>query len=316
MFSKPIGVLPLCLFLLTLASCRSAPPREGAAAGIHDLTGAHTRLVWVQGDGSDPYAMGNQLTLLGLDTDDGRGERAIVGERGSYVKPLLTPRGDRVVYSTHPKLGDPSVYIVGFDGTGLRRFDRGLALAVWEDPGDGGEWVYIGSEVRELGVGIVTRVRIDQPSRREQVWDRGLVSFDTFQVSTDGSIAGGLFPWPAAGVADLSAGTWRQLGDGCWTALNDVGAPLFWYFDGAHRNLRMVDVNRDRRWTVPINRAPGFDNPEVYHPRWARHPRFMVMSGPYDQGGANQVRSGGTQAEIWLGRFGDDFTAIEAWARV
>ena len=78
----------------------------------------------------------------------------------------------------------------------------------------------------------------------------------------------------------------------------------------------MVDVNRERRWTVPINRAPGFDNPEVYHPRWARHPRFMAMSGPYDQGGANQVRSGGTQAEIWLGRFSGDFTAVEAWARV
>lgn len=316
MSAKLIGLLPLYLSLLTLASCRAAPPRDGAAAEVHGLTGAHTRVVWVQGDGSDPFAMGAQLTLMGFDTDDGRGERAIVAERGSYVKPLLTPRGDRVVYSTHPALGDPSVYIVSFDGTGLRRFDRGIALAVWEDPTDDGEWVYIGTESRELGVGVVTRVRLDQPSRREPVWDRGVVSFDTFQVSTDGSIAGGLFPWPAAGVADLAAGTWRQLGEGCWTALNDVGAPLFWYFDGAHRNLLMVDVNRDRRWTVPINRAPGFDNPEVYHPRWARHPRFMVMSGPYDQGGANQVRSGGTQAEIWLGRFGDDFTDIEAWARV
>ena len=81
-------------------------------------------------------------------------------------------------------------------------------------------------------------------------------------------------------------------------------------------NLLMVDVNRDRRWTVPINRAPGFGNPEVYHPRWTRHPRFMAMSGPYDRGGANQVRSGGTQAEIWLGRFNADFTQIEEWARV
>lgn len=314
--SKLICVLPLCVVVLSLASCRAAPPREGAAADVHGLTGGHTRVVWVQGDGSDPFAMGNQLTLMGFDTEDGRGERAIVAEPGSYVKPLLTPRGDRVLYSTHPDLGDASVYIVGFDGTGLRRFDRGIALAVWEDPSDGGEWVYIGSEIRKGGVGVVTRVRIDEPSRREQVWNRGLVTFDTFQVSPDGSIAGGLFPWPAAGVADLAAGTWRQLGEGCWTALNDVGAPLFWYFDGAHRNLLMVDVNRDRRWTVPINRAPGFDNPEVYHPRWARHPRFMVMSGPYDQGGANQVRSGGTQAEIWLGRFGDDFTNIEAWARI
>ncbi len=316
MVSKLFSLLALCVFLPTLASCRSAPPREGAAAEVHGLTSAHTRVVWVQGDGSDPFAMGSQLTLMGFDSDDGRGERAILAEPGSYVKPLLTPRGDRVVYSTHPELGDPSVFVVGFDGTGQRRFDRGIALGVWEDPRDGGEWVYIGSEIRESGVGTVTRVRLDEPSRRELVWNRGVVSFDTFQVSPDGSIAGGLFPWPAAGVADLTTGSWRQIGEGCWTALNDVGAPLLWYFDGAHRNLRMVDLNRDRRWTVPINRAPGFANPEVYHPRWARHPRFMVMSGPYDQGGANQVRSGGKQAEIWLGRFRDDFTEIEAWARV
>jgi hypothetical protein len=148
------------------------------------------------------------------------------------------------------------------------------------------------------------------------VWSGHPITIDTFQLSPDGKLAGGLFPWPAAGVADMSTGTWRQIGEGCWTALNDVGVPLFWYFDGAHRNVLMVDLNRDRRWSVAINRAPGFENPEVYHPRWARHPRFMTMSGPYDRGGANQVRTGGTQAEIWIGRFNDDFTSVEQWARV
>jgi hypothetical protein len=313
---RPRGLVSLGLLLPLLAGCQSTPAREGRAAEVHELTGAHTRLVWVQGDGTDPYAMGAQLLLMGLDTDDGRGERLILEGRGSYVKPMLTPRGDRIVFSTHPDLGDSAVHIVGFDGAGLRRFDRGFALAVWEDPADGGEWVYIGSDLQGLGFATITRVRIDRPSQREQVWSGASVSYDTFQVSPDGRLAGGLFPWPAAGVADLTAGTWRQLGEGCWTALNDVGTPLFWYFDGAHRNLLLVDANRDRRWTVPINRAPGFQNPEVYHPRWARHPRFMVMSGPYDQGGANQVRSGGTQSEVWLGRFSADFTTIEAWARV
>ncbi len=311
--TRPV-LFSLCL-AVSLAGCSSTPQRDGAAAEVHALTGAHTRIVWVQGDGTDPYAMGTQLVLMGLDTDDGRGERVILAERASFVKPLLTPRGDRIVYSTHPELGDPSVHIVNFDGSDSRRFDRGFALAVWEDPGDGSEWVYIGSN-GGVHVRTVTRVRLDRPSDREEVWNGDAISIDTFQVSPDGTIAGGLFPWPAAGVADLETRTWRQLGDGCWTALNDVGTPLFWYFDGAHRNLLMVDVNRERRWTVPINAAPGFNNPEVYHPRWARHPRFMTMSGPYDQGGANQVRSGGTQAEIWLGRFNDDFTAIEAWTRV
>lgn len=302
--------------LALAAACNSAPSRDGAAAEVYRLTGAPTRIVWVQGDGTDPYAMGNNLVLMGFDTEDGRGERAILDARASYVKPMLASRGDRVVYSTHPELGDSSVHVVNFDGSENRRFDRGFALAVWPDPADGGDWIYIGSDVEGLGYRRITRVRLDQPSRREEVWKGAPITIDTFQVSPDGTLAGGLFPWPAAGVADLTSGQWRQLGEGCWTALNDVGAPLFWYFDGAHRNLLMVDVNRDRRWTVPINRAPGFGNPEVYHPRWTRHPRFMAMSGPYDRGGANQVRSGGTQAEIWLGRFNADFTQIEEWARV
>ncbi|MEW6322265.1 MAG: hypothetical protein AB1635_14395 [Acidobacteriota bacterium] len=298
------------------AGCAETAAREGASAEVFALTGAHTRVVWVQHDGTDPYALGDRLVLMGFDTDDGKGERVIRAERGSYVKPLLTPRGNRIVYSTHPDLPDPAIYILNFDGSGHRRLEAGFALAVWQDPVDGGEWLYIGTEHRQYAYGTVTRVRLDDPSRRNVVWRNGRVTFDTFQLSPDGRLAGGLFPWPDAGVADLGAGTWHRLGEGCWTALHDPGAPLFWYFDGAHRNLLMVDVTRDRRWTVPINRAPGFDNPEVYHPRWTPHPRFMTISGPYDQGGANQVRSGGAQSEIWLGRFSDDFTRIEAWARV
>jgi hypothetical protein len=98
--------------------------------------------------------------------------------------------------------------------------------------------------------------------------------------------------------------------------MSTVRGPLFWYFDGAHRNLLMFDQRTENRWTIPINTAPGFDNPEVYHPRWTNHPRFLALSGPYDRGGANQVRSGGTQAEIWLGRFSEDFSTIEGWVRV
>jgi hypothetical protein len=308
-----LGLAYLCALC---AGCGSTVAREGGAAEIHRLTGTHTRAVWVQGDGTDPYASGDQLVLMGLDSDDGRAERAILSAKGSYVKPMLTSDGRRVVFSTSPGLGDASVHIVNFDGSGLEQFGPGFALAVWQDPADGGDWIYIGTDHRNNAFSTITRVRIDQRSRREQVWNGAPVTYDTFQVSRDGQMAGGLFPWPAAGIANLARGSWQQLGEGCWTALNDVGVPLFWYFDGAHRNLSLVDVNRDRRWTVPINQAPEFDNPEVYHPRWSHHPRFMTMSGPYNQGGTNQVRTGGKQAEIWLGRFSDDFTRIEDWARV
>jgi len=117
-------------------------------------------------------------------------------------------------------------------------------------------------------------------------------------------------------VAELPNGELKKVGDGCWTAMVAAGSPVCWVFDGSHRNLNLFDTSTSRRWMVNINKAPGFGNAEVYHPRWTNHPRFMALSGPYNQGGANQVRSGGRQSEIWLGRFSEDFTGIEAWQRV
>jgi hypothetical protein len=311
-------ILPL-LPLLALGACSSgaAPALEGAAKEVHDVTGARTRVVWVQSDGTDPYGFGEQLVLMGFDTHDGKGERVILGERSSYVKPLLTSRGDRIVYSTAPRRPQGGeMFIVSWDGSEHRRIGEGFALALWQDPADGRDWLYVGTDHRDLDFRTVTRFPLDDPSRRELVWNKSLVSGDTFQVSADGRLGGGLFPWPEAGVAELPNGEFRKLGEGCWTALASPGPAVMWYFDGAHRNLTMVDVETDRRWMVNINQAPGFENPEVYHPRWTRHPRFLTMSGPYNQGGANQVRSGGKQAEVYIGRFSEDFTRVEAWARV
>lgn len=299
-----------------LACSTASRTLDGPAAEVRALTGAHTRIVWVQGDGTDPFAAGDRLTLMGFDTDDGRGERPILATRRSYVKPLLTPRGDRVVFSSRADPGPPEIFLVAWNGSGLRRLAPGFALAVWQDPASGREWVYAGRDNRKYDFATVVRFPVDDPRAEELVWNAAPVSGDTFQVSPDGRLAGGLFPWPDAGVADLAARTWRRLGEGCWTALADVGTPLFWYFDGAHRNLTVVDVKGDRRWTVTINGAPGFRNAEVYHPRWTNHPRFLAITGPYNRGGTNQVRSGGAQTEVYLGRFSPDFTRIERWVRV
>jgi hypothetical protein len=288
----------------------------GPGADVQALTGAHTRVVWVQGDGTDPRAAGDQLVLMGFDTHDGKGERVILGNRGSYVRPLLTPRGNRIVFSSRTLPGPPEVFIVNWDGTALRRITGGHALALWENPADGTEWVYVGSDNKKYDFSTVTRFPIDEPHRRELVWNKSLVSTESFQVSTDGRYAGGQFPWPKAGIAELPNGGVKQLGEGCWTALSNARGPLFWYFDGAHRNLTMVDVDTDARWMVNINHAPGFDGAEVFHPRWTNHSRFLVISGPYNQGGANQARTGGKQVEVYLGRFSADFSRVEAWARV
>jgi hypothetical protein len=301
------------------AALGCSTPTETAPNDVAALIGTHARVVWVQAQGSDPYANSDTLVLMGLDSQDGA-ERVLVAERNSYVKPMLTSKGDRVIFSRRPtRPQGPEVFLVNWDGSGLRSIVKGFALAVWPNPADGRDWVYVGTDYKageESVFATVTRMPIDDPSVREIVWNKTRVSQDTFQPSPDGRYAASLFPWPIAGVAELPNGAWRKLGEGCWTAMATVRGPLMWYFDGPHRNLTLVDVRTDKRWMVNINHVPGFGDDEVYHPRWTNHPRFLAISGPYNQGGPNQVRSGGAQAEIYIGRFSDDYTKIEQWARV
>ena len=210
----------------------TAPPPDGPGAGLRALTGTRTRVVWVQEDGTDPLAFGSNLALMGLDTDDSRGERIITAERRSYVKPLLTPSGDRVVFSSRTPEG-ARIFVVNWDGTGLTPLGAGYALAAWRHPSEGSEWVYATVDTeKQPGPPNVSRFRIDRPHERELVWNKTPVALDSFQVSSDGRRAAGLFPWPDAGIAELPNGSLRKLGEGCWTALAHARGPLLWYFDG------------------------------------------------------------------------------------
>ena len=210
------------------SSSISTPPRASPSASPVYLAQAPDaasapaiRVAWTQdlGDGIDIFSFGEELTLMGFDSRDGRGERVILREPGSYAKPLITPSGDEIVFSMRRQ---GAVYAVRWDGSGLRRVADGFGLAVWSEPVTGHEWVYVGSEpvpTDPPSYRAVRRYRINEPARNELVWDAQPVSNDSFQVSADGRYAGALFPWPDAGVADLARGTWERLGHGCWTAI-------------------------------------------------------------------------------------------------
>jgi hypothetical protein len=303
---------------LSVAGCGrgTQPPVEGPAADLRALTGAHTRVVWVQSEINDPDADGDQLILLGFDSDDGRGERVILGERRSRTMPRLTPRGDRIVFSSRIVPGPPEIFVVGFDGSGFRKLADGFAMTLWQDPASGTEWVYAGTDNKQWDAATVTRFPIDAPEKRELVWNTTMVSMEGFGVTPDGRYLSGMFPWPGAGIADVAGKTWKKLGEGCYTSLCYARGPLFWYFDGAHRNVTMVDVDAGTKWMVNLNNAPGFNGAEVSHPRWTNHPLFLTFTGPYNQGGANQSRTGGRQTDVYVGRFSPDFSKVEAWARV
>jgi hypothetical protein len=292
--------------------------QEGTSSGPSS-TGSSFRVIWVQdmGEGRDVDAQSGNLRLMGLDTSDSRGERVILGTVGNYAKPLITPRGDRVVFTDRLR---KKVYVVNWDGSGLRELFGGFGLAVWRDPHDAREWIYFGSEeMRDGGAHCpaVYRTLLDSPGAAELVWNKTPVSVDSFQVSTDGRMAGVNSPWPVVGIAELPNGFLKQLGSGCWTALSQDNTYTFWIFDSPHRNVYIDDFSgKNGRW-VNINGAPGIDGYEVYHPRWGNHPRIMAITGPYKVGeGPNRIAGGGREVEIFVGRFDVNYTAIETWWRI
>jgi hypothetical protein len=299
------------LWIAATGTLPAQPTISTAAQEIRALTGAKARVVWVRhtGDGTDIFAHTSNLRLLGIDSEDGRGEREIVAGEGSFHKPLITPDGDHVIFTDYAK---QSVYVVNWDGSGLRELVHGIGAGVWTDPNTKQEWVYaqVGSESgAKARNNAIWRFRIDAPEVRELVWSKTPVNTDGFQISRDGRQVVSLFPWPHFGVATLPNDTVTELGQGCCASMAaDVGNLAF-HLLGDHRHLMLYSLTGEDRWKVAVNQAPGVDGFEIYHPKWSNKSRFMAMCGPFKG-------KGGITAEIYLGRFDSTLHSIEEWVRV
>ncbi|MDP8237123.1 MAG: LamG-like jellyroll fold domain-containing protein [Candidatus Erginobacter occultus] len=315
--------LPVLIFcgMLAAAGCRDPgqTERDRHRLTVEELTGGHTRVVWTQDTEElrDVFGGGSRLRLMGYDSRDGRGERIILPGPAPILKPLFTPDGEQVVYSV---IEEDATYIVNWDGGGHRRLADGMAVATWRDPADGRDWLYIGRDVRdERGFCFprIVRAPLDQIKAEETVWDGPLMAMDNIQLSADGRRASSLFPWPKSGVAHFPNGGFDRIGRGCWTAMAPDDSGIMWTLDGAHRNLLMADTRGDDRWTINLSQAPVIGGHEIYHPRWSNHPYLMVLSGPYTiRAGGNNIRGGGPEVEIQIGRFSRDRRSIEEWAQV
>lgn len=326
-FSGPLTAFLISLILTLWVGCSSgAGPMEsqapsGAANDLlppEDLVGGSIRAVWIRevGDGTDWHAATSNVVLMGYDSEDGQGERILHEGFRNYNKPLLSPDGKTVVFTD---LSDRSGVITAMEwGTQkLVPLGSGLALDVWEDPA-GITWVYAGKGPMDGrgNVSNVERFPLDDPSARELVWDHK-VARDNFQLGASGESAGGLFPAaPAGGVVNLSSLEFNVYAAGCWASLSPGPRGLLWVFDGRHRNLQFFATDSDfqprgdsDRWVVNITGAPGIDGNRTYYPRWSNHSRFFGVSGPMPHG--NYER-----AEIYVGRFSEDYQRVEAWSRL
>ncbi len=285
---------------------------------VEQWTGKHTRLVWVQdqGSGADTFAQGFKLMLYGYDSSDGRGERALVPNVGNFFKPLFTPDGNHVVVSNRKSR---QMYLVEWESGRVTELGSGVAVEVWQEPGNSRIWIYFfygdQSENKYGTTQPLFRFSLDKPGKKERVWDRTRMAWSNMQLSKDGEVLGGLFPWPHGGVLHMRDKKWQRFGRGCWTSLSPDNSKLLWIFDGLHRNVQIYDVENGGSWKVSINGAA--DGYEVYHPRWSNHPRYFVVTGPYEKGdGGNRIGGGGEKVEVFIGRLDAGAKAVEDWLQV
>ena len=307
------ALLPLALLLAPICHADAR-----ATAALHALSdNARVRLTWLQdhGDGTSSLKENPSTRLCVMDSRDGI-ERSLLPALGNYSKPLMTPDGQGVVY-----MHDGQITWTSWSGTATRKLVAGTLLDVWRDPATRHTWVVYAKRAQTIrGRTIQTeiaRCRLDAPATAHPAWNASPISRDNFQLSRDGRAAAGLTPWPAAARLNLATQTLTGVGRGCWTSMCPDNSYIMWVFDGPHRNITLYPPDDGTPWTVPLNTARTTKGWEVYHPRWSNHPRYLVITGPYKEGGGtNRIRAGGPGVELYLGRFTPDLRRVERWVQV
>lgn len=323
-----VSFLLMALLLSSVMACSqqdSEPeplpsPKAGEESTLEAFIGNHARVTWIQeqGVGSDTLAFGENFKLMGLDSRDGKGERALLEAVGNYYKPIFTPDGKYVIVSDRVH---HQIIKVGFISGKNEALGDGVAVATWKNPKSDTIWVYAfdgeGGENKYLTTKQLVRFPLNKPEKRELVWNKSHMSWSNLDISRDGKTLGGLFPWPHASFLDIEKERLSRVGKGCWTSLSPDNNKILWVFDGLHRNLSFVHKDSGKKWTTQINGGPGMEGYEVYHPRWSNHFNFFAITGPYLEGeGGNKIGGGGKKVEVHLGKFSNDLKQVETWHTV
>jgi hypothetical protein len=273
---------------------------------LREFAGGAVRLAWVRlEDDQDIYAHGPTGTLWGLDSEDGTGERRLLAEPGSYARPLINADGSQVVFTDAVTR---SVRAVNWDGTGLRTLCDGYAGDIWRDPDTGVDWVYLRENWKETESAVV-RVRLDDPETRETVWDSTAVGHQFgvwLQISGDGRLMAETLPWPVCALADLESGDYQPMGSGCWPGVAPDASGRSFHFLGTHKTISFRDEPGGKAREIRLDTVPKWPGRKVYHPRWSNHPRFFTATAPQSM----------PETELYLGRFDETFSKVEAWFRV
>ncbi len=301
-------------------------PKDEMSKKIEALTGDHSRLLWSRylGKSADVFVNGKQHQLWGIDTRDGLGVRAILEDKANYSRPLISPDGKWIIYTNKHterkgsvKSFKPVMHLVDWSGGQAKELGKGFAVDIWQDPETRKVWVYtvnlLPTERSSMFADKLERFALDAPEKRELVWKKTKISIDNIQLSLDGKRASCLFPWPSVGVIDLEKKEYWRNQHGCWPSLAPDNSYVAWVFDGSHKSVHVFADRGKKLSVVPINKGPGMEGKEMYHPRWSNDARFMTLTGPYK--GATIGKSG-KHAEIYIGKFDPQMKSVEGWVRV
>lgn len=304
----------------------SAAPKKGISKKIETLTGNHSKLVWSRylGKSDDVYVNGKTHQLWGIDTRDGLGVRAIVEKKSNYARPIISPDGKWIVYTNKHTERDgikksfkPIVHRVDWKGENGQELGKGFAVDMWEDPKTKKVWVYVANltptDRSSMYANKLERFQLDDPKKRELVWEKTKISVDNIQLSNDGQRASCLFPWPDVGVIDLAKNEYWRNQHGCWPSLAPDNSYVAWVFDGSHKSVHLFADRGKKLSVVNINNGPGMGGKEMYHPRWSNHPRLMTVTGPYK---GPTIGKSGKYAEVYIGKFSKALKSIDSWVRV
>jgi hypothetical protein len=299
---------------------------ESIAKQILSMTGARTKLAWIRATVSGPDLFWGPMgqsrpaklgawRIMVFDTAEGT-ERVLMREPATYNHPLISLDGEKVIWS----VGGTDIYVTDWSGKGTRRLCGGhMAIGVAENP-PGTEWVYVldGKYMLEHkgegpGSQLLYRYRLDQPSVRELVWDKTYVN-DRMDILRDGTMAGGGFPWPNAGIVDFRTQTFKRIGEGCDYGFAPDGSQHFWHMEGPHRGVWIYDQGGVNKRYIDMTGAPGMNIPGdtlVWYASWAKYDtRFFTISGPHMWGNIPSV------GDILFGQFDEALTKVVKWVKV
>lgn len=310
-----LALIATTIACLTLGFLSQLQAASGLGAEIEAMTGGRTKIVWLRGKtgGFLPWNDAALYKIMVFDTKEGA-ERELVPE-GEYAWPRLTPDGRKVLFSVAEKgtkhTENSQVYIIDWEGKGLKKFAPGYAHDTYLDPKTKVQWVVVTDVLGDDKSGAQTyrRLRLDNPAVMEVIVPAQKNFRGESAISGDGKRL--FVQVPTISQVDAETGNLAQsFGAGCNLDIAPDNSYRCWFYDGSHRSVHIYGPDGREQHNVPIHQGgEGLNGKEVWNPQWTNLITIFTMCGPFEK-----LHLPG--ADVYIGKFDDGLTKVEKFIRI